>query len=1135
MVPRLRIALLFYQAMRQLFLGFSLLFFFRIAVKAQETDTVRTFTFSSTTRNEVFQFPNDPPDSWSKVKMLYRMRCKNAQVSTSSNRNLGCGEWDYSCNTYLTDSSRLDSVKANHPNYRIAGYSGNSFSYSQQPTYLFTEMLQKQTSVSPGGNENLVLLGSTSNVNSTLLNGAANRKKMQILWKASELLSQNWAAGDLDGLAFDLVQPGVPLSDFRIRIRHISDSTLGSIADTSGFKEVYFASGPFIGSGLQKLFFYQPFYWNGTQNLVIELSWNRNDLQEGPIVKSGASAYPSAVSNLQNDHYLELDGIAGGLSCGDIDALDSAQIFTFEAWVNIRNWQNWTGIFKDNGKVVLETGDSPGALYCIIRNPLNTYGFATNVLPLNTWTHVAMVFDGTRPSNAQRLRLYINGVQRTLTFSGTIPSRTEQNNTPLKIGPGVTARIDEARVWSAALTPATVAEWMRKKVNTTHPQFASLQAAYSMDEGQGDTLSDSSPFQRTGILEGDRTWRTFNGQQIFKNLDPIAEKPAINLIRTDAAVQVSNLAVLDSIPQMPFRVESFALENGQPVSQWVQYLYNAAPQPVYNQAGTQIRTKPTNALGTYSILDMPYFARSPQKVELMSFVTPYGIGLDFGQAGRVWEFDMSDFVHQLRGKKRISIERGGEFQEELDIRFVFYRGIPPRKVLSLNQVWPVTHSSNADILADKVFEPRQLQVHPNSASWKIRSVITGHGQEGEFISRNHRLLVNGNPVFQWPVWTYCGTNPVYPQGGTWVYDRAGWCPGAPSDIQSWKVQGLNPGATVGLDYSMVQAGGDSRYIVNHQFVQYGPATFQADAALLDLKVPSSRIEFSRRNPACMNPNLVLRNEGASPISQLSISYGLEGGTEQTFSWSGNLPFLESETITLPESDLGSVSGIFRVRITSVNGLPTDENGSNDTLRALYTAPQALPERLVVEFKSNLRPEENSWELRASDGTVVFSGANFSPNTIYRDTLNLAPGCYEFQFLDEGQDGLNWWANTSQGTGYLRLKNGFTGATLRTFNPDFGGEVYQQFRINAPTAVKVNQFGAGKIHIWPVPASSRVTVWWDSEDAAPALLRVWDVRGKEVFAGKVFSDSELNIESWPSGMYGLEIRTADKVFRGKLLK
>ena len=27
------------------------------------------------------------------------------------------------------------------------------------------------------------------------------------------------------------------------------------------------------------------------------------------------------------------------------------------------------------------------------------------------------------------------------------------------------------------------------------------------------------------------------------------------------------------------------------------------------------------------------------------------------------------------------------------------------------------------------------------------------------------------------MWKDCGDNPLYPQGGTWIFDRAYWCPG----------------------------------------------------------------------------------------------------------------------------------------------------------------------------------------------------------------------------------------------------------------------------------------------------------------------------------------------------------------------
>jgi hypothetical protein len=195
----------------------------------------------------------------------------------------------------------------------------------------------------------------------------------------------------------------------------------------------------------------------------------------------------------------------------------------------------------------------------------------------------------------------------------------------------------------------------------------------------------------------------------------------------------------------------------------------------------------------------------------------------------------------------------------------------------------------------------------------------------------------------------------------------------------------------------------------------------------------------------------------------------------------------------------------------------------------------MPEKLVIEFKSNLRPEENSWELRTADGTVVFANANFTANTIYRDTLNLAAGCYEFQFLDEGQDGLNWWANTAQGTGYLRLKNGNTGATIRTFNPDFGGEVYQQFRVNAPTRSIANVMASDRLHIWPNPTSGKVNFWWDESEFHEGQLSVRDLQGKLIFRGKVLGESILDVASWPAGMYNLEVNQDGRIRRGKFIK
>lgn len=42
----------------------------------------------------------------------------------------------------------------------------------------------------------------------------------------------------------------------------------------------------------------------------------------------------------------------------------------------------------------------------------------------STWNHIAVVFDGTKSNNADRLKYYLNGLQVSLTYDYTVPSLT---------------------------------------------------------------------------------------------------------------------------------------------------------------------------------------------------------------------------------------------------------------------------------------------------------------------------------------------------------------------------------------------------------------------------------------------------------------------------------------------------------------------------------------------------------------------------------------------------------------------------------------------------------------------------------------------------------------------------------------
>src|SRR5205807_7512562 len=132
----------------------------------------------------------------------------------------------------------------------------------------------------------------------------------------------------------------------------------------------------------------------------------------------------------------------------------------------------------------------------------------------------------------------------------------------------------------------------------------------------------------------------------------------------------------------------------------------------------------------------------PQKYELMSFVTPYGINLDLGKTGKMWEFDVTDYLPVMRGARRLSMERGAG-QEEFDLRFLFIKGTPARNVLDMQQIWPMTEEPYGNIASGLRYEPRPIALNPLAQGFKLRSMVTGHGQEGEFVPRTHSIDIGG--------------------------------------------------------------------------------------------------------------------------------------------------------------------------------------------------------------------------------------------------------------------------------------------------------------------------------------------------------------------------------------------------------
>jgi len=446
-----------------------------------------------------------------------------------------------------------------------------------------------------------------------------------------------------------------------------------------------------------------------------------------------------------------------------------------------------------------------------------------------------------------------------------------------------------------------------------------------------------------------------------------------------------------------------------------------------------------------------------------SFVTPYGKRLWLGgEKGWQWTYDVTDYAPILTGKREIVT---GNNQELLDLKFLFIKGTPIRTVLKVENIYPYGLYKYEHLADDSLFRETKLILSKEAKGFRLKARISGHGHAGprnccEWDSKTHSYYINKWEVYRWNVWKDCGNNPIYPQGGTWPFDRAGWCPGTKVDEYEFELTPkVNPGDTITIDYGIepYQDNGekDGEFRMSHQLFSYGAPNFKNDVSLVGIIAPSEKDEYSRINPICGNPLILIQNTGAFNLKSAVIRFGVAGKKMSEFKWIGTLEFLEEEEVVLPGTDWNGLDddSKFVVELSKPNNVQ-DENPINNTLSSGIKQPLILPGEFTLRIKTNNvgRAKENSFTISNDAGTVFYSQDTFEDSTEYNIPIKLENGCYQFRFLDDMEDGISihWWYRKSNPelvgingeVSFVSKK----GEVLHQFKPDFGQELLLNFRV-----------------------------------------------------------------------------------------
>jgi len=430
-------------------------------------------------------------------------------------------------------------------------------------------------------------------------------------------------------------------------------------------------------------------------------------------------------------------------------------------------------------------------------------------------------------------------------------------------------------------------------------------------------------------------------------------------------------------------------------------------------------------------------------------LTPYGSIYNKGWNWK-WEVDVTDFSPYLRDSVEIEyIHSGYEAKTvgwALTIDFEIVSGPPVLVPMGVTPLWNggFKYGDPNNKIEEKLVAVN-FETTSGTPLSRIRIQHTGHGMDkprgcSEFCSRWRDLKVDGLVVDHRNMWKDCGANPLYPQGGTWVYDRAYWCPGdlqVPDVIDVMNSPGNHKVAIEMEPYTATENIQANEDISAYLFHYSGP-TRKTDVAVDKILVPTDEQQFSRLNPACFNPRFLIRNLGSENLRSLTITYGTDGFQKQVYHWKGDLKFNHTAEIVMP-GEIQSKPGVnsYTVSVSKPNGRVDGWLGDN-LLTTNFNAPELFPANFVVELLTNKKPADNRlFLINGRLDTMFHKGpGNLEPNTLYSDTIHLNEGNYELCLTDTAGDGLEFWAEPQNGDGHLRIFD-LKGNLIHAFESDCG--------------------------------------------------------------------------------------------------
>jgi hypothetical protein len=232
------------------------------------------------------------------------------------------------------------------------------------------------------------------------------------------------------------------------------------------------------------------------------------------------------------------------------------------------------------------------------------------------------------------------------------------------------------------------------------------------------------------------------------------------------------------------------------------------------------------------------------------------------------------------------------------------QGVPDREPFAIAQLYSgryVRYGDPDQPVADSLpIVPLDV---PAEATWaEAKIYATGHGflntdNAAEFSYKWQRLRVDQSTEQHYLWRPDCEHNECSPQQGTWLYDRAGWCPGDKAepwtvDISDWVTPGgthdvvlelqpyenwCRPNNEDCVDTSNCECAGHASYHIMGQVVFYRQTTTDVQGG----RPQDAVLHLVGNHPNPFNPQTTIRYHIAEPVGVVLSVYDADGNLVRT--------------------------------------------------------------------------------------------------------------------------------------------------------------------------------------------------------------------------------------------------------------